>query len=157
MDDVINQDTFSHKVDDANHTPDTNHGDEHFKPPSSYIISITTPWTIPFQTVIPTTEYEYEPLNTSEECIRLLFLYPKDKNMGIIQGALVAVPLSKRKPYTALSYTWGNTTLSCQMIINGRLYNITKNLAIALEHLQHEEEIVVLFVDAICINQNDTL
>ena len=41
------------------------------------------------------------------------------------------------------------------MSLNGVLYHITKNLECALRYLRHKESPRVLWVDAVCINQND--
>ncbi|OCL15273.1 heterokaryon incompatibility, partial [Glonium stellatum] len=59
--------------------------------------------------------------------------------------------------YTALSYAWGNCDITQLITLNGRQSYITENLAIALRHMQHESEGLVLWIDSICINQQDGL
>jgi hypothetical protein len=58
-------------------------------------------------------------------------------------------------PYVALSYTWGNPRLHCPILIGERVFHVTLNLAVALEHLQEEEKTLILWVDAICIDQRN--
>jgi hypothetical protein len=58
--------------------------------------------------------------------------------------------------YTALSYTWGNLTLTKPIIIDGTTFQVTENLAVALRHLKREDRTEGLWVDAVYINQSDT-
>jgi Heterokaryon incompatibility protein (HET) len=39
--------------------------------------------------------------------------------------------------------------------LNGQSHAITENLAIALRHLQHERKSLLLWIDSLCINQDD--
>lgn len=64
--------------------------------------------------------------------------------------------INKAPRYVGLSYAWGDTTLCQQIIVGGRLLHITQNLAVALEHLQEQHKTLVLWVDAVCINQQDS-
>ena len=57
--------------------------------------------------------------------------------------------------YTALSYVWGNPALVKTMICNGKHFAITKNLGLALHHLRRSDVSIMLWVDQICINQDD--
>ncbi|KAF3803244.1 hypothetical protein GCG54_00013351 [Colletotrichum gloeosporioides] len=58
--------------------------------------------------------------------------------------------------YEALSYTWGVEILSEILIVNDSTYiEITPNLASFLRHRRETEDEVILWVDAVCINQQD--
>ena len=57
--------------------------------------------------------------------------------------------------YTALSYVWGNPALVKTMTCNGKNFAITKNLDLALHHLRRTDVSIMLWVDQICINQDD--
>lgn len=59
--------------------------------------------------------------------------------------------------YEALSYTWGSAIKSRNIEINGSQMSVTESLHQALQHLRHEHEDRILWVDAICINQDDQL
>ncbi|KAJ9611434.1 hypothetical protein H2200_004618 [Cladophialophora chaetospira] len=62
--------------------------------------------------------------------------------------------------YEALSYAWGDPDAKeCINILDDkracRTLQVTSNLELALRHLRHDGETRCLWVDAICINQND--
>jgi len=58
-------------------------------------------------------------------------------------------------PYEALSYTWGGTEKPNSVILNERSFDVTANLHSALQHLRYENEERILWIDAICINQEN--
>ena len=101
---------------------------------------------------IPTELYEYAPLQKPSENIRLLYLLPAscstgDENQTIVRSELRTSRLKDAPPYTALSYTWGESTFGRKMIVNGKLLSITPNLAVALEHLQEQHKTLIIYVD----------
>jgi heterokaryon incompatibility protein (HET) len=57
--------------------------------------------------------------------------------------------------YKALSYTWGGNIKQNSVILNGMRFLVTQNLFDALQHLQSKKEMSALWIDAICINQED--
>jgi len=61
----------------------------------------------------------------------------------------------KKPVYHALSYTWGRADDTVPVQINRQDVLVTRNLRIALENIREEEHDVVLWIDAICINQGD--
>lgn len=106
-------------------------------------------------------ESMYEVLTGAGQ-IRLLILSPSasgdDKPL---HGNLHITRLSCRPDFTALSYTWadasGNRARSDTIFLGARWtpLAITANCAAALRQLRSEGKAVV-WVDAICIDQNDT-
>ncbi|KAL9619800.1 MAG: hypothetical protein Q9160_005636 [Pyrenula sp. 1 TL-2023] len=62
---------------------------------------------------------------------------------------------SSRKPYEALSYCWGEGEKSETVLCGTKQILITKNLWLALKRLRRRSESRVLYVDQICINQQD--
>ena len=65
--------------------------------------------------------------------------------------------LNDLSKYTALPYVLGKPGAVGPVTLNGRRFYITKNLAIALRNLQHENEGLVLWIDSIYINQQDNI
>ncbi|KIV79714.1 hypothetical protein PV11_07260 [Exophiala sideris] len=88
--------------------------------------------------------------------IRLLELAPGKQNDPIICG-LRCVELDEFPPYESLSYEWhpeelpGTVTIHCE----GHAIKVTANLHAALCALRQRKSPRILWVDAICINQND--
>ncbi|GKT43428.1 heterokaryon incompatibility protein 6, OR allele [Colletotrichum spaethianum] len=82
--------------------------------------------------------------------IRLLRLHPGEW-VGDLEATLYVADRSRQ--YTALSYAWGSTKTSNQIIVNGKIHNITFNLDRALRAIRRRTEPIVLWVDSICINQ----
>lgn len=59
--------------------------------------------------------------------------------------------------YVALSYCWGDQNARRDITVNGQVVSVTANLAEALWHLHRTiGNDVVVWVDALCINQGDT-
>ncbi|KAG9233216.1 heterokaryon incompatibility protein-domain-containing protein [Amylocarpus encephaloides] len=57
--------------------------------------------------------------------------------------------------YNALSYTWGDASITVPILVDEATFQATVNLEAALRHLRLKDEVVTLWVDALCINQND--
>ena len=61
--------------------------------------------------------------------------------------------------YHALSYTWGSNVLDHRItVVSGESQQtlpITENAHTALRHIRHSNSVRLLWVDAICINQQD--
>ncbi|EFQ27480.1 heterokaryon incompatibility protein [Colletotrichum graminicola M1.001] len=93
-----------------------------------------------------------EELKGSE--IRLLQLHPGDWLEGLEATMYVA---DRSRRYTALSYAWGSTRTSNQIIVSGKVHYITFNLDRALRAIRRRGEPVVLWVDSICINQHNAV
>lgn len=71
--------------------------------------------------------------------------------------SLNTVELHNVLSYEALSYVWGSNERSKTAHVNGEYINITENLYIALNYLRNESKPATLWVDAICICQDETL
>jgi hypothetical protein len=104
----------------------------------------------------------YQPLDPIKQEIRLLELLPAPNN-GQIQAScqLSSVSLLEKRPFTALSYVWGDALATETILLNGIKWQVTKNLAAALKYFtqirSRFQDGFRLWVDAVCINQVDTL
>jgi hypothetical protein len=91
--------------------------------------------------------------------LRLLRLRPGTRELPI-QGDLIVRPVFEGNiSYIALSYSWG-THAKTQTVFLGASrtsFNISPHLHAALRHLQDQERCVDVWVDAICINQENDL
>jgi hypothetical protein len=94
----------------------------------------------------------YSPLSDSNE-IRLLDLQPRRPGEGIKCTAR-HVKLSEKPQYEALSYMWGPKEHK-KIEINGTVVEVRQNLGDALLELRLEKDTRTLWIDAVCINQDD--
>ncbi|CAG9998548.1 unnamed protein product [Clonostachys byssicola] len=95
----------------------------------------------------------YRPLDSSIPEIRLFALEPAQTDEEAIVGHLQTVPLGSAPAYEALSYKWGKPVYSEPVTIGGHTVLVTPNLAVALRGLRHQDRQRVLWIDALCINQ----
>ncbi len=99
--------------------------------------------------------HEYKPLDLTKDAIRLVRLL-QGSTMAPIQCELIDTFLHERGiPYEALSYTWDDPTPAKDIFLDGCTTRIGDNLFIALKCLRSPEEDRILWIDAICINQED--
>ena len=109
---------------------------------------------------IASTPYKYDVLPS--DSIRMLSLLPGDRSAPLqceLHRADVprnVSPESASGPtFEALSYVWGDGNLCQQIFCNKSVIKITQSLFDALIHLRHSEETRMLWVDAVCIDQNN--
>lgn len=99
---------------------------------------------------------EYGRLGPGE--IRLVYLYPGDQSDDINLGTEICKIDDADEDYAALSYVWGDPGLTSPIYVNRHEVQATVNLVSALRSIRsmlREEELCVLWIDAICINQAD--
>jgi hypothetical protein len=116
----------------------------------------------------PIETYNYSPLHPWQT--RILCLHPSQvssigeqpplsadllvANVSDIEG-IVVEQSGKIVEYTALSYTWGHPALSETLICNKKRKMISSSNAAALVALRSPIELIYVWIDAICINQDD--
>jgi hypothetical protein len=97
--------------------------------------------------------FEYKTLQHHDE-LRILVILPGEFSQDIY-CELKHVPMSQNPKYEALSYAWGGSSKSCQVYCDGSRVRITENLFSALRRLRFKDNNRCIWVDAICINQDD--
>ncbi|KAF2108925.1 heterokaryon incompatibility protein-domain-containing protein [Lophiotrema nucula] len=97
----------------------------------------------------------HEPLNHNNREIRVLELNPASDTEDAIRCNLKTVPLAKEPEYFALSYVWGDSYGQQSISVNGTPFQATRNLCTALRRMRNDAFPVTLWIDAICINQDD--
>ena len=86
--------------------------------------------------------------------IRLLHLLP-GRDGDIVRCELRDVSLKANPTFLALSYCWEELPGFRTIIVNGGHMEVGANLVSALEHLRSTRHTLVLWADAVCINQLD--
>ncbi|UPK95336.1 hypothetical protein LCI18_006271 [Fusarium solani-melongenae] len=99
----------------------------------------------------------YHPLSTTGREIRLLTLQaPKSPDESPeIECTLSTALLDNHPSFHALSYVWGSPSITELVKVNDKVISATENLCAALRHIQKCYGNIVLWVDALCINQSD--
>ncbi|PHH91086.1 hypothetical protein CDD83_1714 [Cordyceps sp. RAO-2017] len=114
--------------------------------------------TVPLNVPLPSnvdgamTNYVYPPLNKGH--IRLLTLYPGRKDPQL-RAVLGQSPLLCADSFQTMSYTWRSIKLPHSLSTPEDKIKITASLHAALSSLRHEKEVLNLWVDAVCIDQNN--
>ncbi|KAN0110935.1 Heterokaryon incompatibility protein (HET) domain containing protein [Hyaloscypha variabilis] len=106
--------------------------------------------------------YEYKPLDPSQREFRLLHILPEndatsedESSTDPVRCTVSHASLDSAPPYDALSYTWGDPSTQTTIVVDGADFLATPNFEAGLRHLRKKDEIVTLWVDALCINQSD--
>lgn len=103
---------------------------------------------------VASTNYDYRPLSLGE--FRVIEILPSKSDIiecSIQHHSLTQPPSQTHQPYEALSYTWGDHEKTETIRVDNKLLPVTWSLYHALYHLRNSH--TRLWVDAICINQND--
>ncbi|KAF5974971.1 heterokaryon incompatibility protein [Fusarium coicis] len=95
----------------------------------------------------------YRPLEHPNRTIRLLILQPSASPLTKLEGSLHPISLDLRPAYLALSYVWGDAKSTQSMAVDGHEVAVTVNLAYALRCARLPDKPVVIWADALCIDQ----
>ena len=99
-------------------------------------------------------EFRYTPLEVGH--IRLLLLRQgPSQDHDSIEGDLYDYELNSTPPYEALSYAWGDMHHARDILLQGLKFRVGINLYNALFRLRQNGTTRILWVDAICVNEND--
>lgn len=97
----------------------------------------------------------YENLPSSRST-RVLSFLGSNIDETVVHCEWSVISVDDPEPYFALSYVWGGPNIrEHDLICNGRLMKITYNLWVALKAVWSKFPTRKLWVDAICINQDD--
>ncbi|KAG6353465.1 hypothetical protein INS49_005646 [Diaporthe citri] len=121
------------------------------------------------------TDYHYDPL-PDDGCIRTVAIHPGESHEDVLVSLTCARFDPDRPPlYEALSYVWGSNENPQHIQVADKLSDaspescpgsnyhgtarlpVTQNLAVALRHLRLLDRPRVMWIDAICINQQDNV
>ncbi|PVH87693.1 HET-domain-containing protein, partial [Cadophora sp. DSE1049] len=99
--------------------------------------------------------YQYSALDIKRSEIRLLVLNPGSRSNAIQCQLRTCSLVDSIIEYEALSYTWGTPCPRHHITIDSYSMSVNPALHIALSHLRYSTEPRILWVDAVCINQED--
>jgi hypothetical protein len=99
--------------------------------------------------------YTYSPVSKSE--IRLVTVKTSGTDGQQLEASIKNVELDPDKPitYTALSYCWGDAVERVKIPCDGKTLSITTSLHEALVEINKFNPNEALWIDQICINQED--
>ena len=100
----------------------------------------------------------YEQLPVNESRTRVLVLHSQSSDAALVSCSLEVMTLDAEpcRAYTALSYVWGDASVTESIFVNGVSFAVTSNLASALRQIRKSFGEVLLWVDAICTHLGDT-
>ncbi|KAH8748292.1 heterokaryon incompatibility protein-domain-containing protein, partial [Hyaloscypha sp. PMI_1271] len=100
--------------------------------------------------------YPYKPLNPTEDEIRTLAILPSADPESEIHYIFIHQSLKRIKaPYAAFSYVWGQSPTVNTVYIEDYRLSVQPNLFSALKSWRDKEDVVMVWADALCINQSD--
>jgi hypothetical protein len=115
-----------------------------------------------------TTNFSYTPLPPDGRTIRQISILPSADFSSTIRIALQEISLDEYHVPHALSYVWGDATDTVAIEVraespdnapnaraNFQILRVTRNCEQALRHMRHATETRYLWVDAICIDQQN--
>lgn len=97
--------------------------------------------------------FQYQPLSGRK--IRILHLAPGQPGDEFVGDLLIGDLNDENCEYDALSYMWGSPEPTATIRIGHQVLPIARNLTEALQRLRYPDKTLVIWIDAICINQND--
>ena len=107
---------------------------------------------------LPSLGYQYNQLRQYASFpIRLLTVQPGETTSISCRLSESELHSEVRPQYKALSYTWGTDTQNECILIDGQAFPVRRNLRLFLKRLQRQDQPVLIWIDAICINQSDVV
>jgi Heterokaryon incompatibility protein (HET) len=112
-----------------------------------------------FKTPDIMSQYQYQPLSPEPNVIRLLALLPSGDEADNLRCELfeytIQVAEKASHPYEALSYCWGSDDKPKSIVIDDHVLPVTESLYTVLKRLRDCKIPRAIWIDAICIDQED--
>ncbi|KAI1142652.1 heterokaryon incompatibility protein-domain-containing protein [Hypoxylon sp. FL0543] len=100
------------------------------------------------------TSFQYTPLSTADDSIRLLELEPALSPEDPIRCKLIHAKRNRNHQYEILSCDWqGVTTAQVPISLDGRTLDVPSEIWAALQRVRLQEQPRLIWTDAICIDQ----
>lgn len=102
---------------------------------------------------------QYRPLNRYSNEIRLpkiLSQTHNEKHKLVPACRIFHARLPEKPHFVALSYVWGSLEQKCVILVENSPVRVTKNLYDAIMALRPRDQCLVIWIDFLCIDQNNT-
>ena len=101
--------------------------------------------------------YKYKPLDAKNKEVRLLEVQPVEEDFLPLRCSIQHASLNSdpAPAYETISYVWGNPNTKEFIEIDGTEYSFPASSAAAIRRMRLPNRSRILWIDAICINQND--
>lgn len=100
--------------------------------------------------------FKHRPLDQSVRSIRLITILPDLSWQGYIHCSMHHTTINCAK-YTCLSYEWGSEDGGGEIYINGKRHGVRQNLLDFLRMAQVKEPKPPMWIDALCIDQENNM
>jgi hypothetical protein len=104
----------------------------------------------------PYSSYQYEALPDPETHIRLLVIWPVE-DTDELKTSLEVCHIAEIPPFEALSYAWGRDAPTSSLSCESAIIAITPHLYEGIRQLRDVVKCSRVWIDAICINQDDNV
>jgi hypothetical protein len=101
--------------------------------------------------------FVYESLGSSRDSFRLCKLMPGSDDAPVRCELINGSVSAQKDRFVALSYTWGSAAEPRWIRLNGLAFHVQQNLLDALKVIRAADEEILIWIDAICINQRDVM
>src|ERR1700721_2143572 len=75
-----------------------------------------------------TLDFQYQPLDPSVDCTRILEFEPAEDTDDTPHCKLIHVTFAEKPKYEALSYMWGDQTVKGAIFVDGKEFLVGQNL-----------------------------
>ncbi|OWP02867.1 hypothetical protein B2J93_3447 [Marssonina coronariae] len=113
------------------------------KKPRKWLVPLPRKWN----------QYSYEAI-PEENTIRILTLFPGEPG-SCLTGTLRFANLENKPAYDAVSYVWGSAVRCEKILLDGKSLGLTQSISDALHRLRETYRPARLWVDQVCINQDE--
>lgn len=104
-------------------------------------------------------QFRYQPLSQDREEIRVLVVQPSRFETAPLSCKIVHCFLDQTPTpeYETISYVWGNPNMRARIGLNRCGFDVTASAERVLRRMRHPDRSRTLWIDAVCINQWDTV
>ncbi|GAB1194262.1 hypothetical protein APSETT444_003506 [Aspergillus pseudonomiae] len=95
------------------------------------------------------------PLDCARRDIRLLTILPAWKSEAPMRCSLRVASLDTFPEYEAISYVWGDIRERNEILLDGQTIPVPRNVRRILQRLRYRMKRRVIWIDFVCINQDD--